>query len=90
MGSFPRDVTDAELAVLQVLWRAGPSSIRAIAEVVYPGDVDGQYSTVKRLLTRMEDAVTQWTQEALLEQEHVQHQRKRRKRNQREGEPRAR
>ena len=55
MGSFPKDVTDAELAVLQVLWRAGPSSIRAITEEVYADDVDAQYSTVKRLLTRLED-----------------------------------
>lgn len=49
-----KDVTDAELAVLQVLWDRGATAIRDIAEVVYPQDVETQYSTVKRLLTRLE------------------------------------
>jgi predicted transcriptional regulator len=50
-----KDVTDAELAVLQVLWDHGSAAIREITEVVYPHDVETQYSTVKRLLTRLED-----------------------------------
>lgn len=54
MARKAKDVTDAELAVLEVLWRKGPSKIRQITEVVYPGDVKTQYSTVKRLLTRLE------------------------------------
>ena len=54
MARKSQDVTDAELAVLQVLWDRGQSNIRQLTEVVYPDDVDTQYSTVKRLLARME------------------------------------
>ncbi len=54
MGRKRQDVTDAELAVLQVLWDRGSSNIRQLTEVVYPEDIDTQYSTVKRLLARME------------------------------------
>jgi predicted transcriptional regulator len=50
----PKDVTDAELAVLQVLWDRGPAAIREITEVLYPQNVETQYSTVKRLLARLE------------------------------------
>ncbi len=50
----PKDVTDAELAVLQVLWDRGPAAIRELTEVLYPHDVETQYSTVKRLLARLE------------------------------------
>lgn len=49
-----RDVTEAELNVLQVLWHQGPSTIRAIAEVLEPERVDAYYSTVKKLLERLE------------------------------------
>jgi len=49
-----RDVTDAELAVLQVLWGRGTSTIRKLTEILYPHDIDIQYSTVKRLLARLE------------------------------------
>ncbi len=50
----PRDVTDAELAVLRALWDQGPSTIRQLTEILYPNDVQTQYSTVKRLLARLE------------------------------------
>jgi predicted transcriptional regulator len=50
----PKDVTDAELAVMQVLWDRGPAAIRELTEVLYPQDVETQYSTVKRLLARLE------------------------------------
>lgn len=49
-----KDVTDAELAVLQVLWDRGASTIRKLTEILYPHDIDTQYSTVKRLLARLE------------------------------------
>lgn len=49
-----KDVTDAELAVLQVLWGRGTATIRDVTEVVYSDDVTTQYSTVKRLLARLE------------------------------------
>lgn len=54
MAGRGKDVTDAELAVLQVLWDHGSATIRDLTEVVYPHDVPTQYSTVKRLLTRLE------------------------------------
>jgi predicted transcriptional regulator len=54
MARTPKDVTDAELAVMQVLWDHGPAAIRDITEVLYPQDVETQYSTVKRLLARLE------------------------------------
>jgi predicted transcriptional regulator len=50
----PKDVTDAELAVMQVLWERGPAAIRELTEVIYPQDVEAQYSTVKKLLARLE------------------------------------
>ncbi len=49
-----KDVTDAELAVLQVLWNEGATSIQAVSDVLYPDDAEKKYSTVKRLLTRLE------------------------------------
>jgi predicted transcriptional regulator len=54
MARTPKDVTDAELAVLQMLWERGPAAIRELTEVLYPQDVETQYSTVKRLLARLE------------------------------------
>ncbi len=54
MTKSPRDVTEAELAVLRVLWDRGQSSVREITETVYgSGDVS-DYSTVKKLLLRLE------------------------------------
>ena len=49
-----RDVTEAELNVLQVLWREGPLTIRGITEHLEPKRVDAYYSTVKKLLERLE------------------------------------
>lgn len=54
MPRKPQDVTPAEQAVLQVLWVHGPSTIRGVTEIVYPEDSETQYSTVKRLLARLE------------------------------------
>ncbi len=54
MPRKPQDVTPAEQAVLQVLWERGPSTIRDVTMIVYPDDSETQYSTVKRLLARLE------------------------------------
>ena len=54
MAGRGRDVTEAELAVLQVLWGQSPVTIQEITGVVHPEDVRTQYSTVKRLLARLE------------------------------------
>lgn len=48
------DVTDAELAVLQTLWENGPSTIRRLADILYPGGKAAQYGTVQKLLERLE------------------------------------
>ena len=47
-----RDITDAELAVIRTLWERGPATIRELTELLY-ADVS-QYSTVKKLLERLE------------------------------------
>lgn len=48
------DVTDAELAVLEVLWRRGATPIRPIADDLYPGGSASEYATVQKLLQRLE------------------------------------
>jgi predicted transcriptional regulator len=46
-------VTDAELAVLQVLWEQGPANRRQITNVLYPGGTPAHYTTVQKLLERL-------------------------------------
>jgi predicted transcriptional regulator len=48
------DVTDAELALLQVLWDEGPSTIRQLVERVYKQTGSSVYATVQKLLDRLE------------------------------------
>ena len=55
MARTPQDVTDAELAVLEVLWDEGPAPIRRITEVLYKAAKTSQYATVQKLLERLED-----------------------------------
>jgi predicted transcriptional regulator len=55
MARTPRDVTDAELAVLQVLWDRGGATIRQLTDLLYPGGGTAQYATVQKLLERLED-----------------------------------
>jgi predicted transcriptional regulator len=54
MGRTPQDVTDAELAVLHVLWDRGPATRRQITDVLYPGGGASPYTTVQKLLERLE------------------------------------
>jgi predicted transcriptional regulator len=54
MARTPQDITDAELAVLQVLWEQGPVPIRRITEVLYPAGGSSHYATVQKLLERLE------------------------------------
>ena len=54
MARTPQDITDAELAVLQVLWDDGPLPIRRITEILYPSGKAAQYATVQKLLERLE------------------------------------
>jgi BlaI family transcriptional regulator, penicillinase repressor len=54
MARTPQDVTDTELALLQVLWDGGPATIRRLTGVLYPGGGTAQYATVQKLLERLE------------------------------------
>lgn len=54
MARTPQDITDAELAVLQVLWEQGPLPIRRITDLLYPEGTTAQYATVQKLLERLE------------------------------------
>src|SRR5262245_61076474 len=54
MPPTPQDVTEYELNVLQVLWDEGPTTIRRITDVLYPGGKAAQYATVQKLLERLE------------------------------------
>ena len=48
------DVTDTELAILQVLWDQGETTRRRIADVLYPGGSEVHYATAQNLLGRLE------------------------------------
>jgi predicted transcriptional regulator len=54
MARTPQDITDAELAVLQVLWDEGALPIRRITDLLYPQGRAAQYATVQKLLERLE------------------------------------
>ncbi len=54
MSRTPQDVTEYELAILQVLWDSGPATIRQLTDAVYPGGGTVQYATVQKLLERLE------------------------------------
>ncbi len=48
------DVTDTELAILQVLWDRGEATRRQITDELYPGGGEAHYATVQNLLGRLE------------------------------------
>lgn len=54
MARTPQDITEAELAVLQVLWEHGPQPIRRITDLLYPEGTQAHYATVQKLLERLE------------------------------------
>ena len=47
-------VTDAELAVLKVLWQGGSLTAKAIAEAVYPDGAESEFAAVHSFLQRLE------------------------------------
>lgn len=50
-----QDVTEAEMTVMQVLWDAGPRSIRQITDAIHGARADAsQYATVQKQLERLE------------------------------------
>jgi len=54
MPRTPRDVTEAELSVLRVLWDRGPASVREIADELAARGSPAQAATVQKLLERLE------------------------------------
>jgi BlaI family transcriptional regulator, penicillinase repressor len=54
MARSSQDVTDAELAVLQVLWDRGSATIRQLTDELYAGGGASAYATVQKLLERLE------------------------------------
>jgi BlaI family penicillinase repressor len=46
--------TDAELAILKLLWENEPLSARDIREQLYPGGTPSDHATVQKLLQRLE------------------------------------
>lgn len=54
MARKSKDVTDAELAVLEVLWGNPVATIRVITDRLYPKGTAAHYATVQKLLERLE------------------------------------
>jgi predicted transcriptional regulator len=54
MARTPQDVTDAELAILELLWDQGPATIRQLTDHLYPQGGRAYYATVQTLLERLE------------------------------------
>ncbi|MFN4258444.1 MAG: BlaI/MecI/CopY family transcriptional regulator [Gemmataceae bacterium] len=54
MARTPQDVTDTELAILQVLWDEGAATIRQLTDTLYPRGGPAHYATVQKLLERLE------------------------------------
>ena len=50
----PVGVTDAELAVLKVLWSRGPQTARVIAATIYPEGAESEFAAVHSFLQRLE------------------------------------
>jgi predicted transcriptional regulator len=53
MARTPAEITDTELAILDVLWQQGPVGIREIVEEVYHRHSASLHATVKSLLDRL-------------------------------------
>jgi BlaI family transcriptional regulator, penicillinase repressor len=54
MGRKSKDVTDAELAVLEALWQRSRATVRELAAGRYPRAGSAQHATVLKLLERLE------------------------------------
>jgi predicted transcriptional regulator len=49
-----QDVTETEMAILQVLWDRGTANRRQVTDALYPGGGPSHYATVQKLLERLE------------------------------------
>jgi predicted transcriptional regulator len=50
----PADVTETELAVLELLWQEPDATIRGLTDRLYPNGSSAHYATVQKLLERLE------------------------------------
>lgn len=55
MGQASRKVTEAEMAVLRMLWEREAATTRQIADELYPKGGVSEYYTVQKLLERLEE-----------------------------------
>ena len=53
MARTAQDVTEAELAVLDVLWQQKNATVRQISERLYPTGSSSHHATVQKLLDRL-------------------------------------
>jgi predicted transcriptional regulator len=53
MGRRDDDVTEAELAILQVLWEEGAITVRRLSDRLYPAGGPSAHTTVHKLLDRL-------------------------------------
>src|SRR5579871_4573267 len=53
MPDQTKDVSDGELAVLEILWSQGPTAIRQITDQLYPDGSPAHYATVQKQLERL-------------------------------------
>ena len=54
MTRRPQTVTDAELAVLKVLWQRGPLTAKDITAAIYPDGAESEFASVHSFLQRLE------------------------------------
>jgi BlaI family penicillinase repressor len=54
MAKEIKDVSDGELAVLEVLWAREAAAIRQVADELFPGGSTSHYATVQKQLERLE------------------------------------
>ena len=54
MTRKPQTVTDAELAVLKILWQRGPLTAKAITAAIYPDGAESEFASVHSFLQRLE------------------------------------
>lgn len=55
MPAKPQKATDAELAILRLLWQREPLTAREIREALYPKGTPSDHGTVQKLLARLEE-----------------------------------
>lgn len=57
-------VSDAEMDILQVLWKEGPATVREVSERLGPDRSRWAYTTVQTLLGRLEAKGSVWCERA--------------------------